>query len=496
MTGKDIISIYAPDKDVKVYGQEEWWSDKWDPRDHGREYDFDRPFFDQIAELWKEVPLVALWNINSENAIYNNCCFNLKNSYMNYNSDESERIMYCYVTEFCNDCSDSAFVQKSELCYECVDCTNSYNCMFSQLLDNCNDCFFSSDLIGCKQCFGCHGLRQQTRCIYNKNVSEEKWNEFMNSVTYTTKFIDEYLRKSEKIRLTMPQICTKQVQCTNCRGNFLYQCKDLDNCFDVHDGESLKNVIYAPWDSKFVQDGYAFGGIELAYEVMAGGNGLFHVAFINGFANGLTDSYYCMMCGTGSSNLFGCASMMKREYCILNKQYTKDEYNELVPKIIEHMKRTGEWGEFFPVEISPFDYNETIAQDLFPLSKEEALSKGYRWRDDEEPVQSEKVIPAERLPETIDKIPDDILNWAIRCEATGKHFKIVPQELKFYRRLKLPIPHLHPEERYQRRMRRRPPRKLWKRECDSCGVEIETSYSPERLEKVYCEKCYHKAIYG
>jgi hypothetical protein len=27
-----------------------------------------------------------------------------------------------------------------------------------------------------------------------------------------------------------------------------------------------------------------------------------------------------------------------KEYCILNKQYTKEEYEILVPKIIEHMK--------------------------------------------------------------------------------------------------------------------------------------------------------------
>jgi len=31
------------------------------------------------------------------------------------------------------------------------------------------------------------------------------------------------------------------------------------------------------------------------------------------------------------------------KYCILNKQYSKEEYEELVPKIIEHMQKTGEW---------------------------------------------------------------------------------------------------------------------------------------------------------
>ena len=188
--------------------------------------------------------------------------------------------------------------------------------------------------------------------------------------------------------------------------------------------------------------------------------------------------------------------MMKHSYCILNKQYTKKEYEELLPKIISHMEKTGEWGEFFSPKISPFSYNETMAQEFFPLTKEEALSKGYKWNEiNEESTKSDKVISAEQLPPSITDIPDDILNWSIKCEASGKLFKIVPQELAFYRKMKLPIPRLHHEERYKRRIQQRPPRKLWKRSCDKCGKEIQTTYAPDRPEKVYCETCYRKEIY-
>ncbi len=43
-----------------------------------------------------------------------------------------------------------------------------------------------------------------------------------------------------------------------------------------------------------------------------------------------------------SHNCFGCVSAKQNEYCILNKQYTKEQYEELVPKIIEHMIKNGE----------------------------------------------------------------------------------------------------------------------------------------------------------
>lgn len=141
---------------------------------------------------------------------------------------------------------------------------------------------------------------------------------------------------------------------------------------------------------------------------------------------------------------------------ILNKQYTKQEYDALIPRIIEHMSATGEWGEFFPASISPFGYGETVAQEHYPLTREEALSKGFNWSDYEAPFPKvEKIIPAERLPNSIKEIPDAILNWAIECEVTKKPFRIIKQELDFYRKLNLPIPRRHPDQRHIDRMRQR-----------------------------------------
>ena len=109
--------------------------------------------------------------------------------------------------------------------------------------------------------------------------------------------------------------------------------------------------------------------------------------------------------------------------------------------------------------------------------------------------QVAKIIPAEKLPDSIDDIPDDVLNWAVRCEATGRPFRIIKQELEFYRKMRLPVPRLHPDERHRRRMALRNPRKLWKRPCGKCGKEMETTYAPERPEIVYCESCYLQEVY-
>jgi CxxC-x17-CxxC domain-containing protein len=99
------------------------------------------------------------------------------------------------------------------------------------------------------------------------------------------------------------------------------------------------------------------------------------------------------------------------------------------------------------------------------------------------------------LPYNISQIPDDILNRAVECEVTNKPFKIIKQELEFYRKHNLPIPRRHPDQRHLDRIALRNPRKLYTRICDKCGKDIKTTYAPDRSEIVYCEECYNKEVY-
>jgi hypothetical protein len=148
--------------------------------------------------------------------------------------------------------------------------------------------------------------------------------------------------------------------------------------------------------------------------------------------------------------------------------------------------------------MSPFGYNETVANEYYPLTREEGIKDGrFNWSDYEAPFpQVEKIIPAEKLPDTIENIPDDILNWAIECEVSKKPFRIIKQELEFYRKHSLPIPRRHPDVRHADRMKMRNPRKLFERKCDKCMKDMITTYSPERPEIVYCEECYNREVMG
>jgi len=156
------------------------------------------------------------------------------------------------------------------------------------------------------------------------------------------------------------------------------------------------------------------------------------------------------------------------------------------------MQKTQEWGEYFPYSIAPFAYNETIAQEHFPIDENQAKCLGANWKE-EEPIsqKGEDFKPADDIRD----VGDGILEHTLKCEVSGRAFKIIPQELKFYKQQGLPIPHKHPDIRHLERIARRNPHQLWQRSCAKCGASIETSYSPERTETIYCEKCYLEEVY-
>ena len=211
------------------------------------------------------------------------------------------------------------------------------------------------------------------------------------------------------------------------------------------------------------------------------------------FLRDAKESMYCNECYT-SQKLFGCVGLRNKKFRILNKEYSPDEYGEMIGKIESHMKETGEWGQFFPSKFAPFAYNESAAYDyiLPSLTKEEVLSKGLRWKDED---PKEYKLQSYKVPADIKDVPGSILNEILACTRCNKNFKVTQQELVFYKQNNIPIPVACFDCRHRTRLLRRGPRVLYDRKCDKCGMDIRTMYAPGRPETVYCEKCYLATVY-
>lgn len=493
---KEIVAVFAPDTPYTVYCRECWWSDKWDARTFGRDFDFSRPFFEQFDELMHQTPLLFSHNLDSVNSDYNNWTSYLKNCYLMTSSNYSEDCYYGRLVNNGKNCVDCISVYNSELCYESVECYNCYNCAFCKNSQNCRDSYFLENCIGCSDCFGCVNMRQKQYCFLNEQLSKEAYFKKLKEFNMGNAALVEKAQTFFKAhRLKFPMRYFIGENNDDISGNDLQNCKNAQTCFDCKDIQDCK-FCYQLQESRDCYDVMTWGRTgELMYEVQATGDRAYNNRFTS-TCRGSKDITYCMM-AMFSSNLFGCVSIQKGEYCILNKQYTKEEYEETVPRIIEHMKATKEWGEFFPMNLSPFAYNESIAQDYFPLpvgaADRRPLHGIIRWK--EEDLTNRYQGPTIQLPNHIQDVSEEITKQILTCEQCHKNYKIISQELRFYRSRNLPAPKKCPECRFLNRRQKINPRRLWDRTCMKCNVPIKTSYAPERKEIVYCEKCYQETVY-
>lgn len=498
LCGKRTLTQFPSHSSQPYYCPECWHSDKWNAATSGRDVDFDRPFFEQLAELRLAVPAQAL-SVQGEcqNSEYIHYAGSSKNCYLIMHADFCDDCYYGYGFKKNRSCMDGFYNLHSELLYDCIDCHKCYALKHCQDCFNCSASAFLRDCMGCSYCFQCVGLREKRYCFDNEQLSQEGYTARIAAIhTGSYRTYQEYAAARRLLELQHPFKEYQGHNLENCTGNHLYNCKNVKESFDCEDVEDAKYCTQLVLGSKNVYDVYQYGtNLQNAYECVISGENCGSVLFSIEVNVSSVDLLYCWYM-EASKNCFGCSGMQRAQYCILNKQYSKEEYETLVPKLVEHMQKTNEWGELIGVDKSQFGYNRTTAQLYYPLEREQALERGFVWDDQELSLPNvEKVIPANALPDDVAAIPDDILQWAVRCEVTGKPFRITTQELKFYRIQQIPLPRRSPEQRHLDRFAKRNPRKFWDRECGKCGKGIRTTYQPSRPEIVYCEQCYLSLVY-
>ncbi|MEI6774734.1 MAG: hypothetical protein WCL18_08390 [bacterium] len=453
-TKKSIISMYNPEKELIIYDQKERWKDEWDPFQYGKEIDFNRSFFEQWYELKKIVPRFNLFNLDTENCEYVNYAPHCKNCYLLFGSWLNESCFFSQTLNECKNCLDSLFLDKSEFCYENIDCNNNYEGVNCQNCNNLLSSYFCFDCKNCQNCIGCFNLQNKNYHIFNKPVSKEEF-ENLKLKMGSYQYFQEFKEKSQKyIRENAIFLAFVGFNNENVSGNLIFNSKNAKYCFSVYNSE---NVAFCArmLESKDVYDFDGGGKSELLYENMS--NDFSYQCMGCTTCEHLNNAYYCDLC-FNSEHLFGCVGLKNnKKYCILNKQYSKEDYEEIVPKIIRKMMEDKEWGEFPKISQSPFEYKETMAQEYFPI-KSNDLKNNMSLQE----VQRQ-------IPDNIKDIQDDICDKVLQCEITGKSYKIIPQELEFYKKMNLPIPRKHPDQRHYERMQLRNPRKLWNGNCNKCN---------------------------
>lgn len=482
ISGKEMVSVIRPGSPYKVVTYDEWWSDQWDPFQYGRQIDFTIPFFEQLRSLSVEVPHCPLYIRNPENSEYTNYALNMKDCYLVFGAGECDHCLYSKCISQAKNIVDCLSVTKSELCYEGVSSEACYRCMFFLNCISCIDCLFVEDCEHCTNCALCFGLYRKEYHVLNQYVGKAKYEEFLASIKPLNKErIQECFVKLAALSKDLPHRESYGTHRENCTGNNISHSKNCQWCFDIQDCEDCKYLYWSPkglnsYDCCFNSP----GGVELCYEACSTLGQRCMGTFMCWDSSSTYYSIECHNC----KDVLGCVGLRHAQYCILNTQYSKDEYERLAAKIVSGLREVGQWGEYLPSDLSLFSYNETIAHEHFPMQKEEAKSLGFSWFDESQEPDSAK-SRASALSENTRK-----------CEATGNIFRLVPSELNFYQMMELPLPHLCPDERHKHRVQKRFPLTLFSRKCAKTGVQIWTGYSPANSTIVYSNEAYREMVNG
>ena len=515
-SGKRIISIFPPGNNLKVYDEAEWRSDDWDGLDYGRDFDFSRPFFDQMHELAQAVPRFGPHtedNVNCEYLINSGWS---KNCYLVCNSSRTEDSAYGNAMDDSRFCFDNSHITKSERCYGSFWINNSYQSHFSTRSTDNTSVMFCFASKGLTNCFGCVNMTNKSYHIYNVPYSKEEYFKRMKAMKLNTwSGLQKAKEEAFAFALKFPIMHLNGAFNINVTGEYISDSKNVHYGYLVHGAKDVKYGQYLQvpgvedsmditiWGEKNIR----------AYENSTSGLNLSNSHFCEGSWAEIIDSEYCIAC-RGISNCFGCVGLKKKKYCIFNKQYSREEYFAKISSIKSQMTKNGEYGEFFPIKHSLIPYNVSLAQEHFPLTKEQALAKGYSWYD--KPKKDYQItMTAAQIPDAIEDVPDSILKEILECIECKQAYRVIEMELAFLRQEKLPILRQCVDCRHQERITQRAKAFLYHRACGCrgkastkgytnttthihgdapCPTEFETAYPTSDPRIIYCLPCLYAEV--
>ncbi len=491
LSGKSLITVLPESPRYPIYTREEWWSDAWDAMDFGMDYDGSRPFFEQLKELQEKVPRPHQIGELSTDCDWTDDVWESKNCYLSRSIAKCENLIYGNRVFDSKNSIDAFLSFNIDQSYDCSSCYNSYNLKVAELCKDCVDSWFLFDCRNCTNCFMCWNLRGKSYCIENIQYTKEDY--FKELEKYNTGSHEEL----EKLRTIFLQHIKEDVlhkqnynlKCTNSTGNYLTNCKNCVNMYAWQESEDCYNSIRGlktkdcisqtgTWmDELSGNNSCVEGGYQIKYSTWSN-------ARYSEYLDLCKEIEYC----------FGCVGLRKKKYCILNKQYTKEEYEILLEKIISDMKARGEYGEYLPYNMAFNPYNYTTGILYLPkTTKEDILSHGGYWDDTD--YGSTDGIPSNKLPDDIKDTTSDITKQALLCEKTSYRYNINIDEFNFYKQKNIALPRTHFDVRTKEKITKSALIYPHKGQCFICTEDITHYYPTEfNYKKIACEKCYQQEV--
>jgi hypothetical protein len=490
LSGESMITV-LPESRYPLYSLKEWHSDKWEALDYGVDYNPSELFFFQLQKLQEKVPHPHQNGVNNTNCDYCDDVWNSRDCYLSRSMEYCEDILYSYRNLKVKNSIEAVICFTSERCFSCLNCINSYKLFYSRNSKDCISSYFLFDCRNCQDCFMCWGLRGKSFCIENVQYTKEEYKEKIESFNLGSYSIIESFKKrfEEILKNEAIHKLNFNIKAYNSTGNNLLNVNNCQNCNTFSDSEDAVNSL------RGMKHKSTLNANGCWYMELSGNCGACLNAYALKYSTWSSSRYseyldLCIEC----EYCFGCVGLKKKKYCILNKQYAKEQYEELKNQIISDMKRNGEYGKFLPYSMGPGPFNLSTVYLYFPETKKEDILKlGGYWQDIDE--SDMKGIPTIDLPDSIMDVSNDICSQSLICPETGWRFNISDNELSFYKQNNIPLPRKHFDIRIKELVKYSTVLKTSSYNCVYCKKDIDAYYPKDwGYKNIACEECYNKNI--
>lgn len=298
-------------------------------------------FFKELKRLVLFEPREGSHILNSEGCEYGEHIYFSKNLYYAFDCLKSIDSSYLYDCIMCNNCLDCDYCFESELLYESVDAHKCFNSDFLQDCINVRDSSFCNALIDCHDMFGCTHLRNKSFCIFNRQLTQDQYQILLPKFkALPAQHVLAYL---EQLKKMYPLTQTHELNNQNSPyGNYVYNCKNCYMCFDISQTQESA-YMYDSSVNKTCMDVTYSTENELCYQVADSAH-CFNSDYIVYSAH-CQDSSYLLNC-FGVKNSLGCVGLNHKQYFILNRPFSKEEYERLSAQILGQIRgNRSDWSD-------------------------------------------------------------------------------------------------------------------------------------------------------
>lgn len=297
-------------------------------------------FLTELNKLIVSFPKLTTHSLNSVNSEYGDqlyYCKNMINSFDTLNSSDS---MYTFNSHTCVNCIDIDYSFDSQLCYDSVDLLKCYNSAYLEDCANIRDSYYAYACVDCSNVFGCSHLRGKQYCIFNRQLTPEQYNQLLPK--YLALPPEKVLQVLQELKKQFPLTQTHGLNNTNSPyGDYIYNCKNCYMCYDTTKSEN-SGYIYDSQGMNNCYDVTFSDASQISYEVIDSTT-IFNSSYVI-WCGHCSDSNYIVTCGN-VKNCLGCVNLYQKQYCILNRQFTKEEYERIsTPLLAELRAKNLGWG--------------------------------------------------------------------------------------------------------------------------------------------------------